>query len=85
MNGYDFELDFSGTTEDYADLVSDFQKKGVSSIDIYLFHKNELESWSIKQVCMDELLEWRKITQTKDYHKVENAVWNVEIWISGEI
>jgi len=44
MNGYDFELDFSGTTEDYADLVSDFQKKGVSSIDIYLFHKNELES-----------------------------------------
>ena len=60
MNGYDFELDFTGTAEDFADLVSAFQKKGVSSDDVVLFHKNELESRSFKQVCIDELLDWLK-------------------------
>jgi hypothetical protein len=58
MNGYDFDLDFSGTKIDFDDLQASFDSAGVSRESVRLFHKNELESVERKSVEISALLDW---------------------------
>lgn len=39
MNGYDFELDFSGTKLDYQDVTKAFLDAGVTEDEVHIFHK----------------------------------------------
>ena len=41
MNGYDFELDFSGTKLDFDELKKAFQDQGVTEDLVQIFHKNQ--------------------------------------------
>lgn len=58
MNGYDFELDFSGTERDYAELKKVFDSAGVSEDQVQLVHTNKLEDRSIKTRQIDALMRW---------------------------
>ena len=58
MNGYGFDLDFSGTELDYQNLKSSFEKAGVSEEEVSIFFKNELESRLVKVERLERLLAW---------------------------
>ena len=58
MNGYDFELDFSGTDLDFEELKKSFARAGVGKDLVQLFHKGELKSRHEKSVAIDNLLKW---------------------------
>lgn len=58
MNGYDFELEFSGTKLEYEDLEIALADAGVTSNMVRLFHKNELDCRLSKTEKIDELLKW---------------------------
>ncbi len=58
MNGYDFELDFSGTRTDCDDLRNAFDAAGVTKDQVSIFHKNELEDRVKKVERIEALLTW---------------------------
>lgn len=58
MNGYFFELDFSGTQLDCEEIRSSFRKARVSEDEVTVFLKNELEPREEKVKEIDSLLEW---------------------------
>ena len=60
MNGYDFQLDFSGTDLDFEELKKSFDQAGVGKDKVILFHKDELDGRHEKTVAIDRLLEWLK-------------------------
>jgi hypothetical protein len=58
MNGWDFDLDFSGTKIDFEFLQGAFDAAGVSRDSVCLFHKNELECVERKSARIADLLTW---------------------------
>lgn len=58
MNGYDFDLFFSGTKIDLENLQQAFDSANVSRNAVRIFHKNELESVEQKEQELDSLLQW---------------------------
>ena len=58
MNGYDFELIFSGTDLDFQELQKVFMEAGVGDDQVHLFHKNHLAGRKEKLEKLDELLKW---------------------------
>lgn len=58
MNGYDFELEYSGTISDFRGLVKAFEDAGVTEEKVHLFHKNNLESRAEKVEKIEKLFEW---------------------------
>ena len=53
MNGYGFELEFSGTVLDLELVKAAFEQAGVNEDSVPIFHKNELDSRTvkIKEIC----------------------------------
>jgi hypothetical protein len=58
MNGWDFDLDFSGTKIDFEFLQAAFDGAGVGRDSVSLFHKNELECVERKSAEIADLLAW---------------------------
>lgn len=58
MNGYGFELEFTGTKLDYEELKKSFSNAGVSDAQVHIFHKNELDGRDVKLEKIDQLLNW---------------------------
>ncbi len=58
MNGYYFELDFSGTELDCEEVKHAFRKANVSNQEVAVFLKNKLDSRENKLKSISELLEW---------------------------
>ena len=58
MNGYGFELEFSGTELDYEELKRSFSDAGVSDAQVHIFHKNELDGRDVKIEKVEQLLNW---------------------------
>lgn len=58
MNGYDFDLEFTGTNKDYEDLVETFRSIGIKDDKVHLVHKNELDSRDVKVKKVHELIAW---------------------------
>lgn len=58
MNGYYFELDFSGTELDCDEITAAFRAAGVSEEEVTVFLKNELECREVKIERIRDLLEW---------------------------
>ena len=73
MNGYDFELEFTGTERDYIELKSTFEKKGIDSDRVYISHKNTINGRKEKIQLLNELLEWLKNSGSEifDYEEFE--------------
>lgn len=58
MNGYGFELDFSGTSLDFEELKRSFQLAGVDEKQVFLFLKNELEARETKLAEIRSMFDW---------------------------
>ena len=71
MNGYDFDLNFTGTKPDFEEIKKAFADAGVSEEDVRLFFKNELEDAITKSEEIDELLKWLRgnFNRKFDYEK----------------
>ena len=67
MNGYYFELDFSGTSLDYEELQKSFAQAGVGKDQVLLFHKGELESRHEKVLEISQLLKWMNNTPNRKF------------------
>jgi hypothetical protein len=87
MNGYDFDLDFSGTKADFEELEQAFVDSGVRTkpatkasgetapADVRIFFKNELEDSLTKSKEIDDLLTWLNATPNR---KFDNAGFRFE-------
>lgn len=77
MNGFDFELDFSGTERDFLEVVDAFRRKGVSENLVHVFHKNELDGRYEKSRLIDNLISWLEENENRNFDfgsfKSENA------------
>lgn len=58
MNGYGFELEFTGTRLDCEELKKAFADAGVSEAQVRIFHKNELDDRDSKIEKLEMLLNW---------------------------
>ena len=58
MNGYGFNLEFSGTELDLNKLRKSFADAGVSDEQVHIFHKNNLDERDEKLKQIDDLLLW---------------------------
>lgn len=58
MNGYDFELEYSGVKSDFEMLKKAFADAGVKEDEVKILYKNELESASIKMENLYQLIWW---------------------------
>ena len=67
MNGYDFELEFSGTLRDFDELKRAFKQAGVTDDDVKLFHKSELEDRDCKRLRIKELLKWLEDNPNRNF------------------
>lgn len=78
MNGYDFELEFSGTPRDFSELQRAFKQAGVSEKEVRLFHKNELEERDAKRQRIKDLLSWLETNPNRNFDneqfRLDNAV-----------
>ena len=76
MNGYDFDLEYSGPKLDYDDLVATLRKAKVSENDVRCFQKKELERRKDKLKEIIELTDWLKEHRNDrfdfDTFKIEN-------------
>ncbi|WML26328.1 hypothetical protein [Neobacillus sp. OS1-33] len=87
MNGYDFDLDFSGTKADFEELEQAFVDSGVSTkpetkgsgktapANVRIFFKNELEDSRTKSKEIDDILTWLNTTPNR---KFDNAGFRFE-------
>lgn len=77
MNGFDFELDFSGTERDFLEVVDAFRRKGVSEDLVHVFHKNKLDGRYEKTSLIDNLISWFEENENRNFDfdsfKSENA------------
>ena len=58
MNGYNFELLFTGTKPDYEALKDTFLRAGVTSSEVQIRHKHELEDAYSKSDEITQMLKW---------------------------
>lgn len=75
MNGYDFELNFTGTEADFEEVRQAFQKSGVSMEEVRLFLKNELEDADTKCTEIKNLLCWLKEHRNRRFDW--EIFWNI--------
>lgn len=58
MNGYDFDLFFSGTRSDFESLQQVFREQQIAPTDVRIMMKNELVAAKEKNIQLSELLAW---------------------------
>lgn len=68
MNGYDFELLFTGTKPDFDAVTSVFRKAGVTAKEVQITHKNELEDAYTKSDEIMCFLSWLSENRNKRFH-----------------
>ena len=69
MNGYDFDLAYSGTHADFVEVKKAFDKEGVSCEAVRLFLKNEIEDVDTKSAEIDELFGWLQSHPNRKFSK----------------
>ena len=80
MNGYDFDLYFTGTNADFQNLQKAFEDAGVSQAQVRLIHRNELEGTEIKGHEIDALNRWLRETPNRKFDSEEFFEINGELF-----
>ena len=83
MNGYDFELDFSGTELDFEELKRSFIQAGVGKDLVQLFHKGSLGSRKEKASAIDAFLQWLDETPNRKFAATEFRSRNRDLFESA--
>lgn len=79
MNGYDFELLFSGIEDDFERIRKVFREVGVKEDEVDFFFKKELENPVIKNRRINEFLEWLEQHPNRRFHYLEFKENNREL------
>ena len=74
MNGYDFDLYFTGTISDFEEVINSFRNAGITEDEVRIFHKIQLEDSETKSMEIDKLLEWLRENDNRNFDV--NAFWN---------
>ena len=83
MNGYYFELDFTGTELDYEALCNTFRRAGITNEIVPIVHKQSLEDRITKQKEMENLLVWLEANPNKRFDYDAFRAENSELFDSG--
>lgn len=67
MNGYDFELEYSGTKEDYQELIDSFRGAGVTEKQVQLIFKNEISGRKATSNKLEMLLDWLENNSSRKF------------------
>lgn len=67
MNGYDFDLIFSGTKYDFQKLNQAFALLGVTTDQVRLIMRNELEDAEIKSKEINEMINWLRTERNRQF------------------
>ena len=67
MNGYDFELFFSGTEYDFQKLNQAFANIGVTPEQVRLIMRNELENAEVKSNEINEMIAWLRLERNRQF------------------
>ena len=67
MNGYNFDLEFSGTKTDFEELKAAFKTAGIGDEQVHIFHKNELSERSDKMYEIEDLMNWLESHPNRRY------------------
>ena len=84
MNGYDFDLDFSGTKADYEKIKYLIEKKHLNS-EIRLNFVNRLEEAAKKCRRFNEMITWLKRSAIEEFHFLEFWEINQEYMIENNL
>lgn len=84
MNGYDFDLDFSGTKADYEKIKYIIEKKHLNS-EIRLNFVNRLEEAAKKCRRFKEMITWLKRSSIEEFHFLEFWEINQEYMIENNL
>lgn len=68
MNGYDFELLFSGTNLEFTELVSAFSIINTIEEQVKLVHINKIESRDSKVKRINSLIEWLRVNRNRKFN-----------------
>lgn len=71
MNGWDFDLDFSGTKIDFIAMQAAFDAVGIGRDSVRLFHKNELECVERKSAEISDLVAWFECNPNRKFDFAE--------------
>ena len=71
MNGYDFDLEFSGTKMDFDQLNRVFFDAGVAD-QVEIFHKNEMDDRDQTRKEIKDLLKWLEDSQQKELFNISS-------------
>lgn len=80
MNGYDFEFYFVGTKSDFEEVRTAFIKEGVTSAQVRMFHKNEIEDTDIKTKEIESLIDWMRKHPNRQFEFERFWENNIEIF-----
>lgn len=67
MNGYDFDLFFSGTEYDFQKLNQAFANFGVTSEQVRIIMRNELENAEVKSHEINEMIAWLRSERNRQF------------------
>lgn len=67
MNGYDFDLFFSGTEYDFQNLKQAFALLGVTPEQVRLIMRNKLENAEIKNDEINEMIDWLRKEKNRQF------------------
>lgn len=83
MNGYYFELDFTGTELDYEALCNTFRRAGITNEIVPIVHRKCLEDRITKQNKMEDLLEWLENNSNRRFDYDAFRAENSELFDGG--
>ncbi len=74
MNGYDFDLEFIGTSMDYEEIKKAFEQKGIADDDVRVIFSRKMESRTEKLKDIKELCSWLENNRNRrfDYDEFKN-------------
>lgn len=67
MNGYDFDLFFSGTEYDFQKLNQAFAQEGVTQEQVRLIMRNELEDAEVKRNEINRTIDWLRSERNRQF------------------
>ena len=82
MNGFDFDLEFSGTESDFLRLQQSFLTAGITEPSVRFFQKEILEDVATKNERINQLLSWLEINRNRRFPYLDFIELNQDLFVN---
>ena len=82
MNGFDFDLEFSGTESDFLGLQQSFLTAGITESSVRFFQKEILEDVTTKNERINQLLSWLEINRNRRFPYLDFIELNQDLFVN---